>query len=128
MLLGGIVGKRLLRPTRIARVAPVVARVAIAAAAVDEQRALYSRSRPVALERAHVIGQALATQAWIVEHDHRARWGGIVAEDRQHGVGRIALEAIAALGPFLQKQIVANVTDNALRAVREEHGHRRDIL
>src|SRR5262245_50855288 len=105
MLLGGIVGKRLLRPTRIARVAPVVARVAIAAAAVDEQRTLYSRSRQVALECAHVIGQALATQAWIVEHDHRAGWGGIVAEDRQHDVGRITLEAIAAIGPFVRQLI-----------------------
>ena len=41
--LGGIVGKRLLRPTRIAWIADVVAWIAVSAAAIDEQGPLYSR-------------------------------------------------------------------------------------
>src|SRR5262249_60226289 len=62
------------------------------------------------------------------EHQYGARWRRLVIEDRQHGIGRIALETIATVGPFLEEDIVANVAYNSFRTIREEDSDRRDIL
>jgi len=119
-----IVRKGLLCPTRIARIAPVVARITIPAAPIDEERTLNPLGWEVAVKRAYVVGQIVALEAGVVEHDDGASWGRFVVEDRQHSVGWISLEGIAALSPFLQEEIVADITHNSLRTVREEDGHR----
>src|SRR5262245_57333528 len=61
--LWGVVRKCLLRPARIAGIAPVVARIAISAAAVDEQCALDPTCRQIALEGAHIVSEVFALEA-----------------------------------------------------------------
>src|SRR5215510_1999144 len=126
MPLWSVIRERLLRPTRIPRIAPLraVTRIAISAAAVDEQRALDATGRQITLEGAHIVSEVLALEAGVVEHEYGARRRRLVVEDRQHGVGWIALEAVAAVGPFLEEDIIADVAHNSLRAIREEDGDR----
>src|SRR5262245_44507402 len=122
--LWSVVRERLLRPARIAGIAPVVARIAISTAAVDEQCALDAARRQLALEGAYIVGQVLAFEARIVQHDNGACRRCLVVEDRQHGIGWIALEAVAALGPFLDEDIIADVAYNSFRTIRKEDGDR----
>src|SRR6185295_11532839 len=70
--LRGAVRKRFLRPTGIARIAPVIAGVAISATAIDKQCSLYPSSGEITLERARIVSQVLAFKTWIAEHRSEA--------------------------------------------------------
>src|SRR5262245_37924552 len=122
--LRSIVRKRLLCPTWIAWIAPVVARITISTAAIDEECSLKPIGGEIALKCAYVVSDVVALERGVVEHDGGACWGRFVVEDRQHSVGWVGLETVAALNPFLQEEIVADVAHNSLWTIREKDGHR----
>jgi hypothetical protein len=111
--------ERLLRPAWIARIGIVIERVAGSPSAIDEQCRLCSDRGQRALQRSHIIEEVLAVEARIAEHDDRACRARFFIEDRQRCVGRIGLEAVLALGPLLQKEVVANMADDAQDDLRK---------
>ena len=118
----------MLRPARIARIAPVKLWIARCTTAVDKQSTLGPARRRDACQYPRIILKSVTGKARITEHDDRARRPRSLIKDRQKGIGRVTLEAVFPVSPLLKEQIVANLADDPIRAFREERGHWRHIL
>src|SRR5262249_53166918 len=81
-----IVGKCLLCPTGIARITDVVARIAISAAAIDEQCALNAVGGKITLKCAHIISEVIALNTRVIEHDQGVGWRCLVLKVGKNGV------------------------------------------
>ena len=97
-------------------------------AAVNKQCALSASCWESAFQCFCVIEHILTFNARITEQHDRICRLPFVIKNREDCVGRVAFETVAALGPSLQEQVVANVTHELLRTVRKEHRCRCDIL
>src|SRR5437016_4880373 len=90
---------------------------------VDEQRARPGPLWKRPLQDVHRVGELVALEMRLAEHDHRVLWSGpVLLEERQDRIRRVDREAVLVALPELDETVRGDVADFAAWTICEVDG------